>query len=134
MEKYMVVANFTCHDGCEDDLYSSQWLVGTFDTVEECVEASWKDLIDVACDHYECIVPEDEFYTEEGELKEEEYNKAVEDLAFAYCENRWEAMLGGIDIGFITSNSVEILSNDFIDDEYTDQRQIIKYYIYKLFL
>ena len=35
-----------------------------FDTVEECVEASRKDLIDVACDHYECIVPEDEFYTE----------------------------------------------------------------------
>ena len=86
----------------------------------------------MACDHYECVIPEEEYYDDEGDVKEEEYRKALEDCAFAYCENRWEAMLGGITVGFNTSNSVEILSNDFIDDEYTDQRQIVKYYIHKL--
>jgi hypothetical protein len=132
MEKYLVVANFTCHDACEDDLYSSQWLVGTFFSPEECLVASRKDLIDVACDHYECVVPEEEYYNDEGELNEEEYRKAVEDLAFEYCNDHWEALIGSIEIGLASSNSVELLANDFIDDEYTDQRQIVKYYMYRV--
>ena len=131
MEKYLVVANFTCHDGCEDDLYTSQWLVGTFTTVEECMEASRKDLIDVACDHYECAIPEEEYYNEEGELTEE-YRKVIEDKAFEYCENRWEATIGSVEIGLASNNSVELLANDFIDDDYTDQRQIVKYYMYRV--
>jgi hypothetical protein len=134
MEKFIVVANFTCHDGCEDDLYTSQWLVGTFDNVKDCLEASRSDLCNVACDHYECVIPEEDYYDDEGEIKEEEYRKAIEDCAFTYCEGRWEAMLGGIEIGFDTSTSVEIMSNDFIDDEFTDQRQIVKYYVYKMCL
>ena len=133
MEKYIVVANFTCHDGCEDDLYSSQWLVGTFDTVEECLEASLKDLIDVACDHYECVIPEDEYYNEDGEVTED-YKKAVEDKAFTYCKDRWEASMENVLRDLEVNNSAEFIVNDFIDDEFTDQRQIVKYNIYKLFL
>lgn len=132
MEKLIVVANFACEDNCESDLYSSQWLVGTFNTIDECISASLKDLIDVACDHYECVIPEEDFYDEEGELKKEEYKKVLEDKAFEYCENRWEAMRGGIEVGLASDNSAEIMANDFIDDEYTDQRQIVKYYIHKL--
>ena len=133
MEKYLVVANFACHDGCEDDLYSSQWLVGTFNTVEECLEASLKDLVDVACDHYECVIPEDEYYNEDGEVTED-YKKAVEDKAFTYCEDRWEASMENILRDLEINNSAEFIVNDFIDDEFTDQRQIVKYNIYKLFL
>jgi hypothetical protein len=132
MEKYFVIANFTCHDACEDDIYSSQWLVGTFNTVEECVEASRKDLIDVACDHYECIVPEEEYYDNEGELKEEEYRKAIEDLAFDYCSDHWAAKIEDIELSLASGNSAELIANDFIDDEYTDQRQIVKYYMYRV--
>ena len=133
MEKYLVVANFACHDGCEDDLYSSQWLVGTFNTVEECLEASLKDLVDVACDHYECVIPEDEYYNEDGEVTED-YKKAVEDKAFTYCKDRWEASMEDVLRDLEVNNSAEFIVNDFIDDEFTDQRQIVKYNIYKLFL
>jgi hypothetical protein len=132
MEKFIVVANFACEDNCESDLYSSQWLVGTFNTIEECIEASRKDLIDVACDHYECVIPEEEYYDDEGGVKEEEYRKALEDCAFAYCEDRWERAVDKILADLAIGNSAEIVSNDFIDDEYTDQRQIVKYYIHKL--
>jgi hypothetical protein len=134
MEKFIVVANFACDGGCDPDLYSSQWLVGTFDTVDECISASLKDLCDVACDHYECVIPEEEYYDDEGEVKEEEYRKAIEDCAFAYCEGRWERKIDDILVSLKVENSAEIVSNDFIDDEYTDQRQIVKYYIHKLFL
>jgi hypothetical protein len=126
MEKFIVVANFACNEACEDELYSSQWLVGTFDTVDECVSASLKDLCDVACDHYECVLEEDEFETEE------EYRKVIEDCAFAYCKGHWEREANGILDDLEMSGSAEIMSNDFVDAAYTDQRQIVKYYIHKL--
>jgi hypothetical protein len=132
MEKFIVVANFACDGGCDPDLYSSQWLVGTFDTVDECISASLKDLCDVACDHYECVIPEEDYYDDEGEVKEEEYRKAIEDCAFAYCKGRWERTVDKILSYLAIENSTEILSNDFVDDEYTDQRQIVKYYTHKL--
>lgn len=134
MEKFIVVANFACDGGCDPDLYSSQWLVGTFNTIDECISASLKDLCDVACDHYECVIPEEEYYNEEGEVKEEEYRKVIEDCAFEYCKDRWERKIDDILVSLKAENSAEIVSNDFIDDEYTDQRQIVKYYIHKLFL
>ena len=132
MEKYLVVANYTCHDACEDDLYTSQWLVGTFFSPEECIEGARKDLIDVACDHYECVVPEEEYYNDEGELNKEEYRKAIEDLAFDYCSDPWVAKTADIAISLASGNSVELMANDFVDDEFTDQRQIVKYYMYRI--
>ena len=132
MEKFIVVANFACDGGCDPDLYSSQWLVGTFNTVDECVSASLKDLCDVACDHYECVIPEEEYYDDEGEVKEEAYRVAIEDCAFAYCKGRWEREVNGILDDLEMSGSSEIMSNDFVDAAYTEQRQIVKYYIHKL--
>jgi len=126
MEKFIVVANFTCHDTCEDDLYTSQWLVGTFDKVEDCIEASRKDLGRVAQDHFECVLCEEEFESEK------EYYDAIAENVANYCSDRWEAMIGGIEVELNTSNSVETMSNDFIDSEFTDQRQIVKYYIHKI--
>ena len=131
MEKYLVVATLICYDMGEEELHSSQWLVGTFNTIEECMVASRKDLIDIASEHYECVIPEEDFYNEDGELYEEEYNKAIEDSTFNYIEGRWEALISDIEIGLASSNSVEIMSNDFIDNEFTDQRHVVKYYLYK---
>lgn len=127
MEKFIVVANFACDGGCDPDLYSSQWLVGTFDTIDECVYASLKDLTEVAHDHYECVIVGDE-------LEEDEYESLVADKVEEYVSDHWERAVDNILADLAIGNSAEIVSNDFIDYEYTDQRQIVKYYIHKLFL
>jgi hypothetical protein len=126
MEKLIVVANFTCHDACEDDLYTSQWLVGTFDTVDECIYASLKDLGKVANDHFECVLNEEEFDSEE------DYYDALAENVESYCYEHWERRTDDLLASLKVENSAEIVSNDFIDDEYTDQRQIVKYYIHKV--
>lgn len=126
MERFIIVANFTCHDACEDDLYTSQWLVGTFETVDECMSASLKDLGKVAGDHFECVLCEEEFDSEE------EYQDALAENVETYCSDRWERETEKILDELKISNSVEIMSNDFVDDEFTDQRQIVKYYIHKI--
>lgn len=126
MEKFIVVANFACDGGCDPDLYASQWLVGTFDTVDECVSASLKDLGKVAGDHYECVLSEEEFDSED-----EYYDKIAEDID-QYCSGHWEREANGILDDLEMRGSSEIVSNDFVDSNYTDQRQIVKYYIHKL--
>ena len=126
MEKFIVVANFACDGGCDPDLYSSQWLVGTFDTVDECVSASLEDLGKVAGDHYECILGEEEFDSED------EYSDVITESVERYCKGRWEREANGILDDLEISGSSEIMSNDFVDANYTDQRQIVKYYIHKL--
>ena len=126
MEKYLVVANFACNEACEDELYSSQWLVGTFDTVDECVSASLKDLGKVAQDHYECVLDEEEFDSEE------EYYDAIAENVENYCSGYWKRDANGILDDLEIRSSSEIVFNDFIDSNYTDQRQIVKYYIHKL--
>ena len=126
MEKFIVVANFACHDACEDELYSSQWLVGTFDTIDECVSASLKDLGSVAGDHFECVFTEEEFETEE------EYYNAIAENVEEYISDHWEREANGILDDLELHGSSEIMSNDFVDADYTDQHQIVKYYIHKL--
>jgi hypothetical protein len=126
MEKLVVVANFTCYDACEDDLYTSQWLVGIFDTVDECISASLKDLGKVASDHFECILNEEEFDSEE------DYYDALAENVENYCCEHWERRTDDILVNLKIENSAEIVVNDFTDDEYTDQRQAVKYYIHKV--
>lgn len=126
MEKYFVVANFTCYDACEDDLYTSQWLVGTFFTFEECTKASLEDLGKVAGDHFECVLCEEEFDSED------EYYNVIAEKVEEYCSDHWEATIDSIEISLASSNSAELLTNDFIDSEFTDQRQIVKYYLYRV--
>ena len=126
MEKFIVVANFACNEACEDELYSSQWPVGTFDTVDECVSASLKDLGKVAQDHYECVLDEEEFDSEE------EYYDAIAENIENYCSSYLKRDANGILDDLEIRGSSEIVFNDFIDSNYTDQRQIVKYYIHKL--
>ncbi len=125
MEKFIVVANFACNDACADELYSSQWLVGTFNTVDECIQASLEDLKKVAKDHYECVLPDDEF-------EEDEYESQLAEKVEEYISDYWEREANGILDDLALRGSAEIMSNDFVDADYTDQRQIVKYYIYKL--
>jgi hypothetical protein len=126
MNKFIVVANFACYDTCDDDLYTSQWLVGTFDTVDECASASLKDLGKVAGDHYECVLGEEEFDSED------EYYNIITESVESYCGGHWERETTGILDDLEISGSSEIVSNDFVDSNYTDQRQIVKYYMYRV--
>lgn len=125
MEKLIVVANFVCEENCEDELYSSQWLVGIFNTIDECMSASLEDLYKVAHDHFECVVPEEEF-------EEDEYDKVLVDKIKDYISDHWKREANKIIDDLTLEGSSEILSNDFIDGEHTDQRHIIKYYIHKI--
>jgi hypothetical protein len=127
MNKFIVVASFTCHDGCEDDIFTSQWLVGSFDDIDDCIEAAKKDLVDVARDHYECILESEEFDSEE------EYYDAIAENVENYISEQYPTAVSAILTDLDNSRkSVELLSNDFVDDNYTDQRQIVKYYIHKI--
>jgi hypothetical protein len=125
MEKFIVVANFACDGGCNPDLFANQWLVGTFNTIDECIQASLEDLKKVAKDHYECVLPDDEF-------EEDEYTEVVAECVENYLGDPWERYYDGIVDDLELRGSSEILSNDFVDSAYTDQRQIVKYFIHKL--
>ena len=126
MEKYLVIANFACYDACEDDLYTSQWAVGTFDTIGECFESAKEDLRQVARDHYECVLDTD------GYESSAEFELAIEDKIVDYTACRWISALADTAQNLTMFKSDEFLTNDFTDGKYTDQRQIVKYTIYKI--
>ena len=127
MEKYLVVAGFTSHDCCEDEIYSNQWLVGSFDDIDDCIEAAKKDLVDTARDHFECILEVEEFDSEE-----DYYDEIAENVEL-YLKDQHQTAVSAILIDLDNGRkSVEILSNDFTDDNYTDQRQIVNYFIHKI--
>lgn len=125
MEKYLVIANFACQSYCEDDLYASQWPVGTFATVEESVEASLQDLFQVGRDHYECIVDDADFEMEA------EYDITVDDKARDYCAKCNKPDLDAIKSALLMHGHSEFLWNDFVCKD-TNTRQITKYTIYKI--
>ena len=125
MEKLLVIGNFACHDGCEDDLFASQWSVGIFDTITDCLEAALEDLRQVGRDHYECVLDTDMFDTAA------EFELAVEDKVVDYVENHWVRGFDIIKKELEAFGHTEFLSNDFCCED-TDQRQITKYTVYKL--
>ena len=126
MEKYFVVASFVCHDGSEDEIYNSQWKVGIFDTVDECMAAGLKDLTQVAQDHYECVLDAEEFDSEE------EYLDAIAENVENYVGEHWEAPSDCIEIDLNARDCAVFLTVDFIDSEFTDQRQVVTYCMYKM--
>ena len=126
MEKYFVVASFVCHDGCEDEVYNSQWKVGMFNTVDECRAAGLKDLTQVAQDHYECVLDSEEFDSEE------EYLDAIAENVENYVSEHWEATQECIETDLKNRDSAVFLTVDFIDSEFTDQRQVVTYCMYKM--
>ena len=126
MEKYLVIANFAGYDAREDDLYASQWAVGTFDTLGECFESAKEDLKQVARDYYECVLDTDDYESSA------EFELAIEDKIVDYVACRWISTLTDTTQRLTMFKSDEFLTNDFTDGKYTDQRQIVKYTIYKI--
>ena len=126
MEKDFVVASFVCHEGCEDEVYNSQWRVGMFNTVDECRAAGLKDLTAVAQDHYECVLDEEEFDSEQ------EYYDAIAENVENYVGEHWEATQECIETDLKNRDSAVFLTVDFIDSEFTDQRQVVTYCMYKM--
>lgn len=125
MKNFIVIANFACQDSCEDDLYTSQWLVGTADSIEGCLDAAEADLYQVAKDHYNCVLPEDEYDTPE------ELEEALKNHIDDYISEAWKRPVFNIETALEEAGAAEILSNDFCCD-CTDQRQLVKYYIYSI--
>ena len=123
MEKFMVVGNFACQSYIEDDLYSSQWTLGIFDTVEECFKVAKADLKQVARDHYECFLDTDEYESSA------EFELAIENNVSGYIEGYTCTSLDSASYEISKYGHSEILSNDVAVDE---QRQITKYTVYKL--
>lgn len=126
MGKYFVVASFVCHDGCEDEIYNSQWKVGMFNTVNECRTAGLKDLTEVARDHYECVLDSEEYDSEE------EYLDAIAECVENYVSEHWEAPSDCIEIDLQNRGCAVFLTVDFIDSQFTDQRQVVTYCMYKM--
>lgn len=122
---FVVIASYISHDGCEDELYTSQWCVGTFNSIQEGLNAAERDLHKVAKDHYECVLCKDEYDTED------DFNEALKNHIDEYLSEVWKRDLINIEASLDQAGSAESLSNDFCCDV-TDQRQLIKYYIYNL--
>ena len=60
MKNYLVLCNFASCAEDDYDLFTNQWTVGSFDTLEECYEACREDALQVARDVYEGMSYEDE--------------------------------------------------------------------------
>ena len=58
MKNYLVLCNFAGYAENDYELYTNQWTVGTFDTLEECYEACRQDALQVAQDAYEGMYDE----------------------------------------------------------------------------
>lgn len=126
MEKYFVIASFVCHDDCENEVYSSQWKVGVFNTIDECRAAGLKDLTEVAQDHYECVLDGEEFDSEE------EYLEAIAEYVEDYVGEHWEATLECIETDLKNRDCAVFLTVDFTDNDFTEQRQVVNYCMYKM--
>lgn len=60
MKNYLVLCNFASYAEDDCELFTNQWTVGSFDTLEECYEACRKDALQVARDAYEGMYDENE--------------------------------------------------------------------------
>lgn len=60
MKSYLVLCSFASYAEDDYELFTNQWTVGSFDTLEECYEACRQDALQVAKDTYENMYDEDE--------------------------------------------------------------------------
>lgn len=60
MKNYLVLCSFASYAEDDYELFTNQWTVGSFDTLEECYEACRQDALQVAKDTYENMYDEDE--------------------------------------------------------------------------
>jgi hypothetical protein len=112
MNKYLVLACFSAHNMDDDELWSNQWLVGTFESLEECYTKCENDLEQVGKDSLEGRYDDEEEFEEEVKfyLSGKEISHRTED-------------------DFIGNNPVTILSNDYWTDEH---REMINYIVVKI--
>ena len=69
---------------------------------------------------------------EEFDSEEDYYDEIAENVEL-YLKDQHQTAVSAILIDLDNGRkSVEILSNDFTDDNYTDQRQIVNYFIHKI--
>ena len=71
MKNYLVLCNFASYAEDDYELFTNQWTVGSFDTLEECYEACRKDALQVARDAYEGMYDEDELEDKLDDFMEE---------------------------------------------------------------
>lgn len=60
MKNYLVLCSFASYAEDDYELFTNQWTVGSFDTLEECYEACRQDALQVAKDAYENMYDDDE--------------------------------------------------------------------------
>lgn len=60
MKNYLVLCSFASYAEDDCELFTNQWTVGSFDTLEECYEACRQDALQVAKDAYENMYDDDE--------------------------------------------------------------------------
>ena len=60
MNNYLVLCSFASYAEDDCELFTNQWTVGSFDTLEECYEACRQDALQVAKDAYENMYDDDE--------------------------------------------------------------------------
>lgn len=70
MKNYLVLCNFAGYDLSENELFTNQWTVGSFDTLEECYKACEDDMEQVGRDAYEGMFDEDEVEEYKEKLKD----------------------------------------------------------------
>ena len=125
MEQYLVIANFACHDDNEYELYANQWPVGIFESLDECYRHAREDLKQVGRDHYECILDTDEFDSAA------EFELELENRALDYISEHITFSASSVRDSLCRPGHAEIIANDFECGD-TNQRQIVKYMVYKL--
>lgn len=60
MKNYLVLCSFASYAEDDCELFTNQWTVGSFDTLEDCYEACKQDALQVALDAYENMYDDDE--------------------------------------------------------------------------
>lgn len=79
MKKYLLIGSFAGYDCNECEVASNPFVVGAFDTIEDCKHAVIKDIRDCAKENADCI-----FNSEDEEDEKEKY---IEAYCNPYFEN-----------------------------------------------
>lgn len=114
MSKYLLLCTFCGREEDDQELWTNQWTVGTFEQLETCYVESELDLQQVGKDSLEGRFDDDEQEEFEEELKNYLNQKVIRHRSERDCK-LFEPVL--------------ILSNDYWTD---DHREIVNYVVIKL--
>jgi hypothetical protein len=114
MKNYLVLASFAGYDKNEDELFTNQWTVGSFDTLEECYGACEKDIEQVAKDTFEPAYDADEA---------DELNKEIKD----YTDCATKVHKNEVDLVYLEKSLIYYL--EYNNDNFKNN---IDYFILKI--